>query len=324
MAEDRALTTAGAGQLVPVAGQPLEQNPAAVYLARLAPGSRRTMRQALDAIAELATSGRCDALTMPWAQLRYQHTQAIRAALAERHKPGGANKMLSALRQVLKEAWRLGQMTAEDYQRAADLKSVRGESLPKGRALSEGEIVALFRACAADKTPAGARDAALLAVLYGSGLRRAEAVALDVTDFDVHSGALTVRKGKGDKARVTYAENGAATYLVDWSLARGPEPGPLFCPVDKSGRVILRRMTSQAVWNALAKRAEQAGVSRFTPHDLRRTFISELLDRTGDVSAVQKLAGHANVSTTLRYDRRPEAAKRKAAGLLHVPYFERD
>src|SRR5438093_1388086 len=110
--------------------------------------------------------------TLDWSAFRYQHTQAVRARLLATRSPGGTNKFLAALRGGLKESWRLGQIDAETYHRAADLPSVRGERLPVGRALSTRKLQKLFRACAKDERPAGRRDAALLAILYGGGFRR--------------------------------------------------------------------------------------------------------------------------------------------------------
>ena len=81
-----------------------------------------------------------------------------------------------------------------------------------------------------------------------------------------------------------------------------------------------RRMTDQAVLMLLRRRAAQARVPAFTPHDLRRTFVGDLLEAGADMVTVQKLAGHSNVQTTARYDRRGEETKRRAAELLHVPF----
>ncbi|MDQ3929893.1 MAG: tyrosine-type recombinase/integrase [Chloroflexota bacterium] len=296
-----------------------DQHPAAVYLARLAPGSRRTMSEALDTVAGILTSNRCNMQTLDWSALRYQHTAAVRSVLADLYAPATANKMLAALRGVLREAWRLGQMSAEDYHRAADLPSVRGSTPPRGRALDGYELGQLFARCGMDKSPAGLRDAAMLAVLYGCGLRRSELVALDVTDYVAKDGVLHIRSGKGNKARTNYATGGARAALEAWLRERGKLPGPLFCPVNKSGKIAYRRLTDQAVRKILLKRAKEAGVEHFSPHDLRRTMIGDLLDAGADISTVQRLAGHANVTTTARYDRRGEAAKRKAAELLRVP-----
>lgn len=277
------------------------------------------MTTALDTIAEIAT-GTADATCLPWHELRYQHTQAIRSALIDRYKPSTANKHLSALRGVLKEAWRLGIMNGDDYHRAVDLDVVRGQTLPAGRELSKREIASLFEVCADDPKPSGPRDAALLAILYGGGLRRSEVVALDVGDYNRDNGALTVRSGKGNKDRVCYATDGAKAAIEAWLSARGTEPGPLLCPVNKGGLITMRRLSDQSVLGVVRKRANQAGVSSFSPHDMRRTNVSHLLDSGADLATVQKLAGHASVSTTARYDRRGEVAKKKAAQLLHVPY----
>jgi integrase len=270
-------------------------------------------------MAGLLTNGQGSLETLAWAALRYQHTQALRTLLADRYAPATANKMLAALRGVLRECWQLGLMAAEEYHRAAYVAAVRGTSLPRGRALQMGELRALFATCAADPTPAGRRDAALLAILYGSGLRRSEIVALDLGDYDAETDSLQVRSGKGRKARVCSTAEGSQEKLHAWLAVRESAPGPLFCPVRKDGVVQLRPMSADAVRKALLKRGRAAGVAAFSPHDLRRTMISDLLDAGADISTVQQLAGHTNVQTTTRYDRRGETAKRKAAKLLHVP-----
>ena len=304
--------------LLPAPAVDPARHPVAVYLARLAPGSRRSQKAALEAIAGLLTGGRLGAEELPWHQLRYQHTQALRAALAERYAPSTANRHLAALRGVLREAWRLGLMSAEELQRAVDLPAVRGERLPRGRALSRGELRALFESCRGG-SPADARDAALMGVLYAAGLRRAEVVALEVSDYDGETGALVVR-GKGDKERMAYIDNGAADAVGAWLAVRGDEPGPLFCPVTQAGELVVRAMTDQAVYGILQARAKKANVRAFSPHDLRRSCVSDLLDAGVDISVVQRFVGHANVTTTARYDRRGEVAKKKAAKSLHVPF----
>lgn len=153
------------------------------------------------------------------------------------------------------------------------------------------------------------------------GLWRAEAVALDLADYNAENGQLTIRAGKGHKDRTAFATNGTADALAVWLRVRGTEAGPLFLPINKGGKMTMRRMTDQAVLYLLRRRATEAKVAVFSPHDLRRAFISDLLDAGADIATVQYLAGHANVQTTARYDRRGEAAKRRAVELLHVPYF---
>jgi integrase/recombinase XerD len=213
----------------------LSTNPAAVYLAQLSKGSRRTMASSLATLAQLL--GYRDALECPWPQLRYQHTTAIRAQLMDAYAPATANRMLAALRRVLQEAWRLDLMTAEEYRRASDLKVIKQQKLPSGRALPASEVLALLDACARDATPAGVRDSALIAVLVGTGLRRSEVVALDVSDYEPATGALKVRSGKGNKDRLVYVTGGVLTALADYLTMRGLASGALFVAATRGGHI---------------------------------------------------------------------------------------
>lgn len=308
-------------------------NPVSAYLAGLSESSRRPMRTSLENIAHFVSGGRAAAMELAWWNLRFQHTTLIRSTLAETYAPATANLMLSALRGVLKSCFRLGYMSADDFQRAADVGAVRGSRLPPGRSIDRGELFELFRICYTDSKQArGARDAAALALLYVCGLRRSELVALDVSDYDPESLEVRIR-GKGNKERLGYAEGGADRAINQWLAIRGDADGSLLLPINKGDRIIHERvdadgeahpsrMTDQATYDVVRRRQREAGVKRLSPHDFRKTFIGDLLDAIGDLSAAQQLAGHSNPSTTARYDRRGERAKRKAASHLHVPYFE--
>ena len=299
----------------------LDTNPAAIYLLGLSPTGRRSMLSKLRHAAVLL--GLADPLCVPWHELRFQHLSALRTRLQESGlAPATVNGTLHAVRGVLRAAYNLGLLSGDDYQRLREVKPAPGTRLPAGRALGPDEIRALLEACARDRSPAGARDSALIALLYACGLRRSELVTLNLEDYHRDTGELVVR-GKGNRERLVYVNEGAADALADWLDVRGDAPGALFSPVAKGGRMAANRMTDQAVYNALRKRATEAGLKAFSPHDLRRTFVSDLLDAGADVVTVQQLAGHANVQTTARYDRRGEGTKRMTVRLLHVPYQRR-
>jgi integrase len=305
-------------EIAPYVSVPPDRNPALVYLAGLKPTGRRSMLSKLNRVAVLL--GYTDASDVPWAELRFQHVAAVRSKLQEEHLAAATvNTVLAAVKGVARAAFNLGLISGDDHERIRSVKPVRGEKLLTGRALTREEVRALLRVCVRTGGAGGARDAALIALMFAGGLRRAEIVALDRADYDAEAGELVV-SGKGGKERLLYVNHGAAKALADWLAHRGDEPGALFQPVSKGGRVARRRMTDQAVYNMLVRRARQAKVRRFSPHDLRRTFVSNLLDAGADVVTVQKLAGHANVQTTARYDRRGEESKRRAVALVDTPY----
>lgn len=290
-------------------------SPAAAYLAGLGPASAATMAQALGVMS--AMLGHADPLSTPWHRLTYAHTAALRAQLASRYAPATANKLLAALRGVLTAARRLGLMSADAATSAGDLPPVRGAAAPRGRMLAQAELAALLRACAGDASLRGRRDAALLAVGVAGGLRRAELAALDLADLAA-DGRLAVRQGKGAKDRAVYLAGDALGLVRLWQQIRSQRPGPaLFVAISRTGRLLDdRRLTPAAVRGVLLARCAQAGITPATPHDLRRTFVSTLLDRGVDLATVARAAGHASVQTTARYDRRGDRALAAAAAVI--------
>jgi site-specific recombinase XerD len=307
---------------------PADPRPALVYLGRLGTArSRRTMAGVLDRLVRLIrTDGQQTVLTFPWHQLRYERTALIRTKLAEVMTPATANLTLAALRGVLRECWRLSLMTAEDFHRAIDLPGVKGTTLPAGRALNTGEVSSLFAALERDASNAATRDAAVLAVLHATGIRRSELAGLDLADLDQETGGLRIRHGKGGRQRLVYLNQGASAAIAAWLQLRGAIPGPLFFPINHGDRILAGiRLQPQAVQRILAKRARAARITkRTTPHDIRRTFATSILAAGAPLPVVQQLMGHASVQTTAQYDRSSEETKRTAAvSLIHTPYRQR-
>ena len=288
-------------------------HPVDVFLGRLGPASRRGFLIALDNIAEIISNGTKGCNELDWAGLTYQDTARAREGLAAGFATRTANYGLCALRGVLKECWRLGLMTHEEFRRATDLAAVRGDNSAAGRVLAVEELVSLFRVCAQDESVMGVRDSAILAVLYSTGLRRSELLALDVADCN--NGTLTVR-GKGQKIRLAYVVGEARTMLERWIEVRAEAVTAIFVAINKGDNVTGSRLDGRSLAEILRRRAEEAGIPPFSPHDVRRTTATHLLDRGIDIGTVQQMLGHKFVTTTLLYDRRGEKAKQKAAEIL--------
>ncbi len=296
---------------------PVTRHPASVYLSGLSEGSRRTIRYSLNTIASLLTNGDCDADTLDWSMLRYHHTAAVRVALLQKLAPVTANKMLSALRRVLLEAYRLGLMAADDYQKAVDFPNIQGSPELRGRSLDSTEIKALLGTCG-EESVMDIRDAAIMVMLRGTGIRRSELVKLELRDFDGSTGEVLVRKGKRGKSRRVYLPFDTISYIQRWLGVRGEEEGCLFCRIHRGGHLKLGILHSDTVWRIIQKRAKMAGIESFSPHDFRRTFCSDLLDAGVDIVTVQKLVGHSSPTTTAKYDRRGEETKRRAVQVLSI------
>jgi integrase len=313
-------------ELLPRLPRPASENAAIVYLQKMKENSRRNARHALNTIARLLlvrdVEGEPLAL-IDWGKVRRQHVDVIQTRLREHYEPATVNSYISYLRGVLETGFILGQMQGDEYLLATKVKPLRFERLPAGRYLPAKERDALVQACVNDDSPRGSRDHAILNLMYNGGLRRSELVALDLADYDTETGAVAVRGGKGDKDRTVYASNGGKKALDQWVQERGSEPGALFQAMQKGGTIERRRLSDQSIYDLLQYRAKEAGVENVSPHDFRRTCLSDLMDAGVDISVVMQYAGHSNVATTQRYDRRGEATKRQASQLLYAPMPER-
>ncbi len=175
--------------------------------------------------------------------------------------------------------------------------------LPK--ALPLADVEAILEAAGAAGTTLALRDRALLEVLYGTGARISEAVGLDVDDLDTVDGTVLLR-GKGGKERLvpvgSYALEAVSAYLVRGrphlaAATSGQAPAGAMFLNSRGGR-----LSRQSAWAVLTKAAERAGVTKdVSPHTLRHSFATHLLDGGADVRVVQELLGHASVTTTQVY-----------------------
>jgi site-specific recombinase XerC len=142
-------------------------------------------------------------------------------------------------------------MSAEDYHRAARLAPVTGETLPAGRELLSDEINALIQNCIEDQSSLGVRDAAIISVLFGGGLRREEITRLNLEDYDSEGTKLLIH-GKRSKQRIAYLADGAAAALTNWLKMRGQGAGPLFLSVKRGGSIRYgRRLSPQSIYYLL-------------------------------------------------------------------------
>lgn len=315
--------------LAKIPGAPLagvERNPVTVYLQQLSKGSAETMRSCLLRIAKRYSYQSPEQIA--WEVLTAGDIAALKAELAGKYAPSSANLHLQAVRGVVRAAWQEGIITAEHRDRLLSVKLIQGSRVSPGRALSEEEFVALFRAAQGQKGPIAARDAALLALMVAGGLRVHEPCKLEIADLLPAPGRIEqIRvRGKGNKERLVPLVPGAAAALSAWlkerTLLHG---GPVFHPVATHGRI--RRNSPLTVSSATAvflKLGRIAGVQMST-HNFRRTVGSNLLAAGVDLAIVQRLFGHASPSTTVKYDRRPhDAVTAAVVANVKVPYVELD
>ena len=201
-------------------------------------------------------------------------------------------------------------LVAEDHRTDDPTADVEIPSLPRGlpKALSVARVASLMDAVVGDD-PAARRDRAVLELLYGTGCRVSEAGSLSLPDVDLHDGLVRVT-GKGAKERVVPLGRGAAEALERWlaPAGRGSLEPDRWARRGDAEAVFLNqrggRLSRQGLWLVVRRHGDSAGLgSELTPHVLRHSCATHMLDGGADIRIVQEMLGHASVSTTQIYTR---------------------
>jgi integrase/recombinase XerD len=231
-----------------------------------------------------------------------EYLDHLRSGTAPAAAPFAASsvaRMLVAVRAFYRFLVREGHLESDPTAKVGVPKKPR--SIPKAIALEDVEK--LVELPSADLR--GRRDRAILETLYGAGLRISELVDLDLDDLDLDDGTILVRSGKGSKGRRVPLGRKARAAVGDYlalsrpELARGAKggPGPGVFLNARGGR-----LSRQGCWKILKGYARAAGLEdRVSPHTLRHSFATHMLDAGADIRVVQELLGHASLATTQVY-----------------------
>ena len=293
------------------------RNPLTLYLTRLAPSSQLTMRYVLQDAADRLGFEDINLEDIDWHLLQPEQVIALVAALREDgYAPNTSSLYVNAVRGVMNEAWRMSLISQEHLLKMRTVKAASGTRLSQGRNLRRTLIREMMDVCAADPRPQGLRDAAVIGILYGSGMRKSESVNLDLAQINFDERSLRVI-GKGNKELIKYAPGWAFAKLQAWlefrreQLKEGEQDDSfLFNRIRRGSHITRERITKHAIYYIARQRGQQVGV-KIMPHDFRRSFITRVIEEH-DLSIAQKLAHHTNIQTTANYDVRDDNERRRA------------
>jgi len=238
-------------------------------------------------------------------QMKPADVREYLVTLRESHSAGGVHAYYRSLRAFLN--WWQGEEEPEGWQNP--LRRVAAPKVPEKLIEPvEGDTVLRMLKTCNDKSYHGARDAALLLVLYDTGLRSRELLDLDIADFDPKLGQLSVQRGKSNRPRVAFlgpkTRRAVKKYLRKQDDPSGTDP--LWS--SRSGL----RLSASGLREVLRRRARRAGVPVPSPHDFRRAFAIGCLRQGMDPFSLQRLLGHRDLSMVRRYLRQQTGDLRKA------------
>lgn len=282
------------------------------FMAGFAPSSRITMRYALRRIADdlgMIGAGGGKIENVEWHTIKAGAVSELLYIWRDQLDVSTIRLYMHALRGVARACFIRGMMPADEFALLGQVKMPRGRNkVGRGRAIEQKYKAELLRDCMMDERIQGVRDAALIALLFGSGIRRAEAASLLDENLDLDDAEFRVRVKGGDYV-VRYLAAWTLPYLKAWRDVRRANElhtGPFLSRIWKGGKITNNAMQGRSLFYLLEERSKRAGLPFLVrPHDARRTVGTEMLSTHGELIA-QKVLGHADLSTTRLYDKRSD------------------
>lgn len=294
--------------------------PSSAYLMTLGVNSRRTVASVLSTIAKMYNKTRH---TMNWLSIGYNDISFIKESLVKKNlEARTVNAYLCAVKGVLRTAWANDLISKDQLDRILSFKGVKGSSVRKDSRIEHDYIASLISSIdtvhpwseRGAKTKS-IRDAAMVVTMAYLGLRRSEVVSITMDKYDRESGVIMIT-GKGNRQRRVFLTGGVARRVNLWiDEIRTDAPGYLFCPLKRYGKLSNpdTQMTSQAVYDMLNARIEDAGLTKISPHKLRHYFATTALEDGASIVTVRDLLGHSSVVTTEIYIAKSLNEERTAA-----------
>ena len=231
--------------------------------------------------------------------------KAIAKMLNKQQAPTTINTKLCALKGVAIRLWVQGRIDGKEYQLISDIKNVRGSRLSHGRMLTDDEVEHLFDYVNSQNKLCQVRDAAIFAVMVGTGLRWAEVAKLSVDNLHLDESQPFMRViGKGNKERQLPLPKLTQHYLKQWLDVKGTKKGLLFVQILKNETITEKALSGCSIYNICQNYVKKANMKGWTPHDLRRTCASKIISMGADLTTARDFLGHTSIATTQLYDKR--------------------
>ncbi len=296
----------------------LNEHPVSMYINSLTSqhsknGMALALRRAINFMPQIDGEGEqiFNVFFYRWGEVDRAQVLALKTSLLKKYCPGTTALTLTAVKRVMNECFNNGTwgITGDILKRIENVKNPRVYSDPTVGSYVPLEDIEKLKEVMShdikkDCQAGGKRDLAILGWMYTQGVRVGELCGAELRDFNAKTGELIIRHAKGGKYRKNVLHNGAKDAMIDWIKARGKWQGALFVSLDKYGKPIRsgKHLSTSSISKMLIKRQKQAGVNKFSPHSLRRSFVTNCIDQYG-VEVAQIIVGHTSINTTMQYYR---------------------